>query len=124
MKPLLLIFILALSIESVAGSLYTYEPYKIQMAAIELIPIHDGQLAKKTLIFDHIYPELKKASTDLATSVFFKYKDNDPENEFGHLYVCIKLNENGDLEAFEKDIKPKKIRFNQLIPEIHSCFRK
>jgi hypothetical protein len=107
-----LIFLAVLLFSSIAqsGSLYTFDESEIVMSTLS----HLSQVELKP---EQVRPQINK-SGKLIISSFFSYK---AANEFGLLYVCVNINENGELLNIKRDIGARKSMNMFVLPEEQWC---
>jgi hypothetical protein len=105
-----------------SGSLFSFDRHDVLLSALSQIEKHYPELAKKGLKPRPypLKPELNKEKK-LVVSATFSYEDL---NEFGLLFVCAKVDENGELIDIQRDIKAKIGFFNSPVPATHGCWGK
>jgi hypothetical protein len=114
-----LIFLAVLLFSSIAqsGSLYTFDESEIVMSTLSHVQKRYSDLSQVELKPEQVRPQINK-SGKLIISSFFSYK---AANEFGLLYVCVNINENGELLNIKRDIGARKSMNMFVLPEEQWC---
>ena len=99
------------------GSLYTFDKDTVQINALNWIQSRESDFAQAKLKTDRVRTNIDKSGS-LITTVYFTYKTDD---EHGFNYVCAKINENGELIGFERDIGVYKSKFKSYRPNHPFC---
>ena len=120
MSRILIIILIIFSCPSFAGSLYTFDKNTVLLNALNHIYLRYSDLAKLELKPRSVQPALDKAGKLVVTATL-SYPAN---NEFGLLYVCAKVDENGKLVNIQRDVSARKGPANILIPETPGCWGK
>ncbi|WP_339075293.1 hypothetical protein [Teredinibacter turnerae] len=103
-----------------AGSLYSFEKDSVLINALNHIQARYSDLAKLELKPRPLQTSIDK-SGHLVVSAIFSY---EADNEFGLLFVCAKVDENGGLLKIKRDINARKGIANFPVPESPGCWGK
>lgn len=117
MKYIFLLVCLLLSHSAGAGSLYTFNKSDIQLRAITWIKNSDSELSKVELKAKNVSPYIKKTGV-VEVLVYFTYKS---ANKYGFNYVCVRMNEDGELLGFRRDIEVYKGNLGIYRPADPGC---
>ncbi|MCY0967124.1 hypothetical protein [Parathalassolituus penaei] len=120
MNRILTLIIILFSCSTFAGSLYSFDKNTVLLNALDHIYLRYSDLAKLELKPQSVQPSLDKAGK-LVVTVTLSYPAN---NEFGLLYVCAKVNENGKLVNIQRDVSARNGPANFLMPETPGCWGK
>ena len=122
MKIKMFLTLLILSCCANSGSLFSFDRHNVLSSALNHIQKHYPELARKGLKPRPypLKPEFNKEK-HLVVTATFSYKDS---NEFGLLFVCAKIDENGELVDIQRDIKAKKGYFDLPVPVTNGCWGK
>ena len=118
MKYIVGFLLLITSFKNYAGSLYKLDYHDALVASQSKIQAYFPVLAKTELRFLYMKPEFFGKNKELLVKAFYSYK---ADNKFGVLFVCSKIDENGNLVNIEKDIEPKKGFYNSGVPVKNEC---
>lgn len=120
MGRILIVILSLFSCGTFAGTLYTFDKNTVLFSAINHIYLRYSDLAKLELKPRYVEPALDK-SGKLVVTVTLSYP---ADNEFGLLYVCAKIDENGTLVNIQRDISARKGVASILLPETPGCWGK
>ena len=120
MNRILFLFLSLVTVSVSAGSLYSFEKNIVLMNALNHIQTRYSDLAKSELKPRPLQTALDKSGR-LVVSAIFSYK---AENEFGLLFVCAKVDENGNLLNIKRDINARKGIAGFPLPESPGCWGK
>jgi hypothetical protein len=117
MKSTIFLILLFFSNFTFSGNLYTFDKNLVLMTSLSHIHLRYKELANIELTPDAINPYINTKGK-LVVDVFFSYK---AKTELGLLYVCSKLDENGDLLNIRRDIGARKVMNLMIAPDTSGC---
>ena len=120
MKQVFILILSLLSSSVFAGSLYSFDKDAVLFQALSHIQLRYSDLAKFELKPIRLQPSIDKSGR-LVVAATFSYPAN---NEFGLLYVCSKVDENGGLKNIKRDIGARKGIAGFPLPETQGCWGK
>lgn len=110
-----LIFLLAQSAS--AEKLFSFDKNAVIFNTLNHIKLRYSDLAKMELS-PHNNLIFTEKDGELFVGVFFSYK---ADSKLGMKYVCVKVDKNGKLIQIRRDIEPKKVLFDRLLPDYAYC---
>ncbi len=103
-----------------AGSLFSFDKNQVLVTALQQIKLRHSDLAKLELNPIPINPELDRAS-NLYAIIHFSYM---AKNSVDTLFVCVSLDENGNVITMVRDIESREGIFKtNRIPVNAGCYQ-
>jgi len=115
---ILLLLLLLGSLRVNAGTLYSVDYNEVLFSALGHIKLRHSDLGKMELKPRPLRPNFDNNGKLFITATF-SYK---ADNELGVLFVCVKVDENGNLVDIDRDIKPKEGIAKIPMPEYPGCW--
>ncbi|WP_299599703.1 hypothetical protein [uncultured Microbulbifer sp.] len=116
----ILIFLNTFSCSVFSGTLYSFDEAKVRERALQHIHRKYSEFVDIELTSKPLQPVFDKKG-HMFVSAIFSYKAT---NELGVLYVCAKVDENGELVNIEKEIPGRRSLKNFVLPKYPGCWGK
>ena len=120
MNRILVLILSLFSNSALSGSLYSFDNNVVIINALNHIHSRYSSLAKVELVPLPLRSSINRTG-QLEVTTFFSYK---ADNEFGLLYTCVKVDENGTLLNLGRDILARKGIGNFPLPSKSGCWGK
>lgn len=117
MKKFLFSLIILLAQSASAEKLFSFDKNAVIFNTLSHIKLRYSDLARMELS-PHSNLSISEKDGELFVSVFFSYKT---DSKLGMKYVCVKVDKNGELIKVQRDIEPKKVLFDHLLPDYSYC---
>ncbi|WP_413663470.1 hypothetical protein ACG1BZ_20705 [Microbulbifer sp. CNSA002] len=120
MKRLIPLILLFISFPSYSGKLFTFNKDDVVFNVLSHIQLRHSDLAKVELMPGKVQARINNEG-DMEAYLFFRYK---AKNELGVLFVCGKVNEDGELLAISRDLEGRRGVANFVFPKAMGCYEK